>query len=1108
MTGIRKYFWFFINILVMSCARNIDKPVSLFTLLPSDSTGVFFRNDLTETEDMNIIEYLYFNNGGGVAAGDINNDGLIDLYFCANQKSAKLYLNKGDFHFEDITEKSGISGQGNWKTGVTMADVNGDGFLDIYQCHVSDYKGLRGRNQLFINHGDLTFTEEAASYGLDFQGFSTQALFFDYDLDGDLDMYLLNHSVHTTRSYGSASLRNETDPKAGDRLYRNDFTGDSIHFTDVTREAGIYSSQIGYGLNVSAADLNNDNYPDLYVSNDFHENDYLYFNNGDGTFSERLTEMISYTSRSSMGNDIGDINNDGLEDIIVLDMLPYREEIEKRSGGEDEYDIYEIKRSYGYYPQFVRNTLQLNLGNNLFSEIGRLAGIYSTDWSWCPLWCDLDNDGWIDLYITNGIFRRPNDLDYIRFLTDDRSGMRPVNTTSLPDKTLYEKMALDSLVNFAFKNNRDLTFTNYAGKWGMDKKSYSNGAVYADLDNDGDLDLAVNNINDEAFIYRNNGRQLADQHYIQFRMHGKGKNKFGIGVRIFLFTGDKIQTGENFTTRGFYSSVAPGLHFGTGNLSRVDSATVIWPGGKSQKFINLTTDTLIDIDERDANIPFEGLHFTKISHPQFRKTDDHQGLNFMHEENKFQDYTIEKLMPHNLSSAGPAIAVGDVNSDGLEDIYIGGARDQESVLFVQRQGEFIKSRQKSFSLDRYFEDVDARFLDADLDGDLDLYVVSGGNDYVLPHPLMKDRLYLNDGKGNFSSGYGKLPEFYHNGSCVVVLDFDSDGDPDIFTGSRSVPRAYGLPPLSFLMVNNGLGRFNMAGDTVAGPVMQAGMITDATTLDADLDGDPDLALAGEWMPVTLFINDNGIFVRDTNDMALENRSGWWFSLQSADIDNDGDPDLVAGNLGLNTYLKTRNHNPVKMYLNDFDRNGRLDQIITINKNGKEYPFASLDELASQMPALKIKYKSYRSFAGQTVSDIFPVELINTSLIMEANTFESGLFINDGKGNFSWASLPVEVQFAPVRGIFVQDFNNDGISDLLLGGNFLEVKPSFGMYGSTYGWYLRGIGNGEFDVLSPQKSGFLVHGEITGLYTIQVNSKQIILVGRNNDSVEEFEINPE
>jgi hypothetical protein len=868
-------------------------------------------------------------------------------------------------------------------------------------------------------------------------------------------------------------------------------------FTDVTRQSGIFSSQIGYGLQVSIGDLSEDGYPDVYISNDFHENDYLYINNGDGSFSDQFSDRMTYSSRSSMGNDIADMNNDGLLDVIVLDMLPEKEEIRQRAGGEDDFELFEIKRRYGYHYQFVRNTLQLNLGGGRFSEIGRLAGIYATDWSWAPLWCDLDNDGWKDLFVSNGIFRRANDLDYIRFLIE--GGTDRLEDPSLPDKILYEKMPLEPLVNYTFRNNRDLTFTDMSSSWGINWASFSNGAAYADLDNDGDLDLVVNNINDYPFIYRNQNERINNKNFLRIRFAGKKANTKGIGVRTELFMEGSLQIMENYTSRGFFSSVPPELHFGLDTLAIVDSVRIHWPGGKIQKLYDIPANQFILADEEDASFE-KSITNHLVEDPIFSKVGYIEGLDFRHRENEYNDFLNERLMPHNLSRVGPCIAVGDVNSDGRQDVYMGAAHDQAPGLYLQtEEGSFNHSQLEFFRMQAFYEDVDAEFFDPDQDGDLDLYVVSGGSRYRIPHPLMEDRLYLNDGSGRFSLAAESLPGISHNGSCLAAGDVDSDGDTDLFIGSRSIPGAYGLFPQSWLLINNGNGIFLDQTQTRAPDLARLGMVTDAVWTDVDGDMDPDLLICGEWMPLALFINQNGILEKSI----IDKTGGWWFSITTEDMDADGDQDFIAGNLGLNSYLKASGQAPLKMIINDFDENGMLDQIITIHKNGKDFLFESADELFRQLPSLESEFTGYSDFAGKAITEILPGNLIEQSIILEINCLESSYFENEGNGNFKRISLPAELQFSPVFSLLPGDFNLDGITDLLTGGNLYSVKPAYGRYGDSYGWYLEGSANGHFNVLKPIESGFEVEGEIRSIKKLKVNRNELIIVGVNDNKPELF-----
>ena len=1092
-------------LLIFSCKPEEKVKNELFTLLPTASTNVDFNNQLTETEQFNMIQYLYFNNGAGVAAGDINNDGLPDLYFTSNQNPNKLYLNKGNLKFEDITDKAGVAGQGDWKTGVTMADVNGDGLLDIYVCQVGDYKVIHGKNQLFINQGDLTFKDEAHEYGLDFMGFSTQAAFFDYDMDGDLDMYLLNHSVHSSRSYGASTLRYDHDSLAGDILYRNDEVNGKRFFRDVTTQSGINNSQIGFGLGVSVGDINNDGYPDIYIDNDFHENDYLYINNGNGTFSERLTESIKQTSRSSMGNDVADINNDGLLDILVLDMLPEEEKIRKQSGGEDDYELFMLKREHGYAYQYVRNTLQLNLGGGMFSEIGRLSGVYSTDWSWSPLFCDVDNDGWKDLFITNGIYRRANDLEYVKFLT--KNGFFTLETNkNAPDSVLYNKMPLYPSVNYLYKNNGDLTFSNMAKEWGINTRSYSNGSSYADLDNDGDLDLITNNIDGQAFIYMNNASTLSGNHFLSAVLKGTGMNTRGIGARVTVYSSGQMQVAEQFTTRGFMSASSDVLHFGLGSATMVDSVLIRWPDMSEQVIKDVPANKVLILEMKNAAKPVKANQNNSEGLKLFAETSV-PGLDYRHQEDSYDEYTYEHLIPHSLLTEGPALAVGDLNGDKMEDLFVGGAKGQaSSIFFQQNDGTFKPYLAPAFIKDLYSEDVDAAAFDADGDGDLDIYIVRGGNSVQVGNPLLEDRLLINNGKGEFSENEkGSLPFTANNGSCVTPCDFDGDGDMDLFVGSRSIPGIYGMSPNQLLLENDGKGYFKDVTDSRMKGLKKIGMVTDACWMDYDNDGDQDLIVSGEWMNVCIFRNDNGYFTDVTDKAGLGETSGWWNCIRAADIDGDGDLDLIGGNLGLNSILKASVKEPVEMYLHDFDNNGSLDQIICSYQDGVSYPIASLDEMKAQMPFLEKKFKNYSDFAGKTAKEIFGKYAIEQSTLKKAELFESCVFLNNGNGTFEIKRLPKISQVSPVRDILTRDFDLDGITDLVLVGNNYSERPSIGRYDASYGWCLLGDTSLVYKPLMPVISGLIINGDARKILPVDISGKHYVVAAVNDGNLQIFKI---
>lgn len=1095
--------WLF---LVLGCTQQADKR---FRRVPSDESGITFRNDLRETVDFNIFNYLYFYNGAGVAVGDMNGDGLSDVFFTSNQGSNKLYLNQGNLKFTDISEIAGVAGDNGWATGVTMADVNSDGRLDIYVSYIGGYQNFKGKNKLFINEGSNDqgvpqLVDRANEYGLDLMGFSTQAAFFDYDNDGDLDMFMLNLSLHQNGTFGRAgTLRLEEHPTAGDKLFKNE----NGKFTDVTRESGIYSSVLGYGLGVVVSDVNLDGWLDIYVGNDFHENDYLYINQGNGTFEERLEQSMNHTSRYTMGVDLADFNNDAFPDLIAMDMLPDNYQHLKASAAEDPFDVYTFKIGFGYNEQYTRNTLQFNNQDGTFSEIGLYAGVAATDWSWATLFADFDLDGSKDIFVSNGILRRSNDLDYINFIVDDSIQIKMQDKQNEKQLRYIQKMPQLKIQNFLFVNNNDSTFTNKAAEWGLSDPSYSNGAAYADFDNDGDLDLVMNNVNDPAFLYENrtiDNAIPASINFLLIELDGLKPNTDGIGTKVFLFSNGKLQMQECMPTRGFQSSVDTKLTFGVGTKPVIDSLLVVWNNGSFQKLTSVKANQKLTLKQSESSGKFDYGRFFSGS-TLFKKVDTPSTFNYKHRENTYVDFLREGLLPFMLSAEGPAVAVGDINMDGRDDIYLGGAKWQAGQTFVQSaEGGFVEIHQPLLKADSVFEDVNAELFDVDGDQDLDLFVVSGGNEFYGKSKFMKSRLYLNDGKGTFNQ-YGKLPEIFLTGSCVRITDFDLDSDLDLFLGARSVPWKYGIAPDSYILLNDGKGNFMDASQQVAPELKEFGFVKDANWADIDGDGDDDLIVAAEWKPISIFNNENGkLKLQKSSD--IDNSSGWWNSVTTADFDNDGDLDILAGNLGLNSKLKADSDNPVRLYVNDFDENDSIEQILTHVVNGIEYPFYTRDEMTKQIPLLKKKYLSYQKFSETKFTEFFSREVIQKSRLYTANTFESVYIENKGLGSFEIRHLPAAVQFSTANTFVTEDFNKDGNMDVLVGGNFFRSNIQMGRYDASYGHVLLGDGNGNFKAMPGSKSGFSVRGEVRRILPVKIGSNVHYMVVRNNDTVEFFTLN--
>jgi hypothetical protein len=1100
---------------VVQSGKAPDPDGRLFTALPSSFTGVRFENRIQESQDRNVFTYRNFYNGGGVAIGDLTGDGLPEIALTSNQQGPRLFLNDGDFRFRDVTQAARLkTAKNSWTTGILFADVNGDGRLDIYVCRAGPLEPERRGNELWMNqgvdaNGVPTFREMAPQYGVADRGYSTHAAFLDYDRDGDLDLFVVNNSPRPASSFGVRNARHVRDPY-GTKLYRND----GARFVDASVAAGIHSPEVAFGLGIAVGDVNRDGWPDVYIANDFFERDYLYVNKGNGTFTEALDRQMPVMSYFSMGLDIADVDNDGWPEVYTTDMLPEDEYRLKTTTMFEGWDVYQRKVENGYHHQLMRNMLQRNNRDGTFSDVGEMAGVARTDWSWSALIADLDLDGWKDIYVTNGLAKDITSQDYVAFLANEET-MKEVTTGKgeggrrrVDFERLTDAMTTTPLADFAFRNEGGLRFSNATAAWGLDTANLSNGAAYGDLDGDGALDLVVNNVNQEALVYRNNSRTLYPGNgYVRTRLEGADRNRFAVGARVTLYAGNGAFMQEQAPARGFQSSVDYVLVFGLGKHTRADSLRVEWPDGRVTLQRDVAANQLVTVRQSESAQPSSAVPVARIPRSLMTEVTQRAGLHYVHKENEFNDFDRERLIPKMLSTEGPHIAVADVNGDGLDDVFIGGAKEQPRQLLIQQQdGKFIAQQQRVFDADLASEDIGAVFFDANGDGSPDLYVVSGGNEFSDRSPALQDRLYLNDGGGNFRKAEGHLPTEYASGSRVVPADYDGDGDVDLFVGGRVVPWRYGISPRSALLRNDGRGHFADVTERLAPELAETGMVTDAVWQDVDGDRRLDLVVVGEWMPIRIFRNAGAGKLQPNEVRGLQKSHGWWNRIVAGDFTGDGRVDFIVGNLGLNSRLRASEARPTTMHVGDFDRNGFVEQIVSCYSDSVSYPLPLRDDLIKSLPYLKARFLNYKDYALKTVADIFPEQELASAHVLKAHTFATTFVRSNPDGSYTMEALPLEAQAAPVYGVLADDLDADGDEDLLLAGNFDGFKPEIGRMSAGRGLVLRGDGKGHFTAVHSGESGFVVPGQARDIKRLRAGAGRApqYVVTRNNDRALVFE----